>query len=103
MSRRLIALLLLGVWLLAAQTGGTKNDNPGELSNAHRLVKPYLFAINGAVKAEEYRQRDLPARISGAATLYSTVRCFGSQRNKEISEYSNRSLKIYELNCVILI
>ena len=101
--RKCIAVVLLGSWLLSIHSTTLNNENPGELSNGHRLVKPDLSSVNGAIRAHEYRQRDLPSTVSGAITLCLAIRRFGSQRNKEISEHSKRSFKIYELNRAFLI
>jgi hypothetical protein len=101
--RKFTTVFLLAFWLLSIYSGSLKNDKPGELSNAHTLVKPDLLNVGGAITAHEYKQKNLPGTISGATALDPTVRCVGLQRNKEISEHSKRSLNIYELNRALLI
>lgn len=101
--RKSITVFLLSFWLLGIWAESQRNDNPEELWNAHRIIKPELLSVAGAIRAHEFSERNLAGTLSGATALCSAVKRVGLQRNKGICQSSKKSHKIYEMNRAFLI
>ena len=103
MFRKLITLILLGLWLLSVHSGLLKNDNRDELSNHQQLVNSNALNVSQVLRSHENKQKPPLGPISGAIVSHFDAGRVWSQRQREKSEHPKRSLKIYELNRVLLI
>ena len=103
MFHKLVALILLGLWLVSVHSGLRKNDNRDELSNRQQLINSNPLSVGHALSAHENKQKPPLGPISGVIIPHFAAGRVWSQRNRENSEHLKGSLKIYELNCVFLI
>lgn len=103
MWRKLIALILLGLWLQSVGFGLVKNENRDELSNRQQLVSSNPLNLVQALGAHENKQKPLLSPGSGAIVAHFSAGRVWSQRQAERTEHSKRTSKIYELNRVFLI
>jgi hypothetical protein len=101
--RKVLTVFLLAFWLLSIYAGNLKSDHPGELRNAHAIVKPDLFSAASAIKGHEFKQKDLGATLSRVTAVCSAVSGVALQRSKHSCERSEKSHKIYEMNRAFLI
>jgi hypothetical protein len=102
-SRKLIALILLVLWLPSVRLGLVKNENRDELSNRQQLINSNPLNVVQALGTHENKQKPSLSPSSGTIVPHSGAARVWSQRHGEKSEHSKRSLKIYELNRVFLI
>ena len=103
MSRKLIAIILLTLWLPSVRSGHLQNENRDELSNRQQLVNSNALNVSQVLSAHENKQKPPLGPISGVIVPHFGAGRVWSQGNKQKSAYSNRSLRVYELNRVLLI
>jgi hypothetical protein len=102
-SRKLIALILFSLWLPCVCSGLVKNENRDELANRQQLANVNPLNVGQALNAHQSKQKPSLGLISGVIVSDFGVRRAWSQTDKQKSEHSKRSLKIYALNRVLLI
>ena len=103
MSRKLIVLILLGLWLPSVQSRILEDKERDKLSSRHQLVNSTALNVGHVLSAHENKQKPPLGPISEAIVPHFGAGRVWSQRHREKSEHAKRSLKIYELNRVLLI
>ena len=103
MSRKLIALILLGLWLPCVRYGLVENENRDELANRQQLTGFTPFNAQQALNAHENKQKPSLGPIYGVIVSHVGVGCLWSQTDREKSKHSKRNAKLYELNRVLLL
>ena len=102
MFRKLITLLLLGFWLSSVGFGFVKNVS-GDEPSRQQLVSFHPLTVVQALGGHDHKQKPSLTLSPGSSVPdFGAARVWSSPQGEK-SEHSKRSLKIYELNRVLLI
>jgi hypothetical protein len=103
LRRKFLALILLVLWLPFVHSEFIRNENRDELSNRQQLVNSNPLNVVQTLGTHENKQKPSLSPSSGAIVPHFGAGRVWSPRHEDKSEHSNSSLKIYELNRVLLI